>query len=572
MDWNKSVFAKFSLVLVILFSFSVVAVSSEPDVEYWGTTLSAPHKYGSLVNVTSSGEYTQVLAYMEFREEGDTEWEYQTDSILTTGSPTSDSELLHYETEEDVPLDPNTTYEHRIVLVGDGGAGDSYYFELDSPDNVHTTSAVPDIETLDVLEKDATSLYIAGYIHDLYHFEQTVYDYRNDYDSLNYTFQLREEGETEWDVNVSVDGVAGTGMYDEIIGGLSPGTSYEYRFGLLYEGVTYLELTDSYFADIKVNSTEDPEFFPGEWSVLEATNIESSSAVLNAYMEDIGDGVPEETTIYFQLWNLDDATVVDENILYGSPDTTEDYVISREVSGLEHNTSYEYSIWVEFEGEDDYDVLEYSEFTTLEDPDAPELIPGRLRNPVPFDGQGVTESFIRDNFFSVDVVSDDTTTCWLDIDVYDEDDNHIYEYFEEDICSELATVYNDKTILKVINREKGDYRVVYTLETVEEGDVVVVDELETGFRYGSFVDTLAGILGINFVLFRVLAGFVVIMLVNAWIYVQTRAYKTIFVSTVVLVGMFSVFGWFPDIVVVAMVFGLAGIFAVVFGRMAPSGL
>jgi len=234
-------------------------------------------------------------------------------------------------------------------------------------------------------------------------------------------------------------------------------------------------------------------------------------------------------------------------------------VFSHVETGLEEDTSYEVRAFMVKEGDEAFsDVLT---FTTLSEDDV--VVPPVdevMEDFAMFDwvspkpGDGVLEHMADRYGFRAEVVSDlEDAFCTVDITVYEldaygEKDVPIYTNRFEDGCTVMGEVETPFVIEEVLNREKGDYWVEYELEAEDNDSVVDSDRIEGVFRYGNWVDYLAGLVGTDFENFRLLLGVFIMLTGSVLLYVFTSSSEMVMGGYIGFTSIFLYIGWFSGFI------------------------
>ena len=365
------------------------------------------------------------------------------------------------------------------------------------------------------------------------------------YDSVYAGFEYRESGETEW-VNASVEEVfPGEPVFSHVETGLEPGTDYEVRAVVEMEG-------DVEVSGLLSFSTFDPEVFEVE--------MDSVVNVLDTEAEFVGEvtGFGGYDSVYAgfeyrESGETEWSDTVMQEVFPVSP------VFSHVETGLEEDTSYEVRAFMVKEGDEAFsDVLT---FTTLSEDDV--VVPPVdevMEDFAMFDwvspkpGDGVLEHMADRYGFRAEVVSDlEDAFCTVDITVYEldaygEKDVPIYTNRFEDGCTVMGEVETPFVIEEVLNREKGDYWVEYELEAEENDSVVDSDRIEGVFRYGNWVDYLAGLVGMDFENFRLLLGVFIMLTGSVLLYVFTSSSEMAMGGYIGFTSIFLYIGWFSGFI------------------------
>lgn len=309
-----------------------------------------------------------------------------------------------------------------------------------------------------------------------------------------------------------------------------------------------------------------------EIETREATNIGVDSATLNGVIVDSGGQVSTEYAFQLRVEGADDWITVDEGEVLSYPSPT---YVSHTVDFLEPDITYEFRFiaydWVGIVFGD------VNTFTTFE-PLPEEAEESFLDDPYPEQGQGVLTRQMREDYLGISVDSNYSGDCFIDATIhrYDKDDDDytdgVYSTTFSGSCDSLKDLESEERLLSIVNREKADYRTEYTLFADYAGEIYELDNIQVDWRYGNILDLLSGMLEVEFGLFRVLLATIITALVGVWSFAWTHRNDITVVVTVPFIAFFILLGWFPEIVVVGLMFGLAVGFALLGGRMTPSSM
>ena len=353
-------------------------------------------------------------------------------------------------------------------------------------------------------------------------------------------FHWRETGATEW-INTSKQTLKETGIYNQTITNLTEQTEYEFR-------AVAQNIEETVFGEIKTFTTEE-DVLPSLVS-LPPTNITDTSATLRGRIEDKGtyDMANSVHTIYYRQVN-DDEWVEAGSDAYAIVDAPFDY--ERGVTDLETGEDYEFYYSVDHDG-----ITSESEpltFTAGEELVIEDYIFFDRVRPAP--GEGVMENFAERNGLTAEIDTGYTdNTCEVDISVYDEEDgNQLYTESFSDVCTELGQMETDRTLDRIVDREKGDYWVDYEVLVFDNGEQVDSDRVQGEFRYGDVWDLIAGLVGMPFDLLRVLLGLLVTTLFSTYVFVFARSSKVVVGMVLGFTALFLYIGWFNPFIAFVIV-------------------
>lgn len=512
------------------------------EAENIGDTYAELH--GNITSIGDYGVYHAVDPFFFYREEGtNDDW---------VSAPLTDPLLCYedcYFTNELESLSPETTYEYvagvynvEPTIVAEG--------ETKTFTTEETTEEIVQFDMIEIMDEDVgeTTIETSLFVEDL-----------ASYDEISLHVEWGEvSGEEMFPNEESVALVTEPTTETHTIEGLSPDTSYNVRWRLEYNDTT----------DYSTYQTVTTGFEAIDIEYIDSVDISFSQFTGQMYLGELG--AYEEVDVYIYVDT--DVSFSNPIIRYVGTFTEGDRNIEHTVSGLETDTTYYTRFRVDYNDNQIY--TETDSFMTLErtaltpDPELPERFrDSYLRNPFPSDGEGVSQYFAKREYGNVEFVSDQTDTCEVQITIFDDEDNQKDHVSETGVCNELEIVSLKQPLIKSLNRSKG----TYTAEYVAFYDDMVIDGRLAEFRYGTIWDMVAGRLGVDWELFRIIAGFMFIAMVGIWSYVITGSEKVLTTVTIPLFAVFVYMGWFPDVIVLGVMAVLAIALAIIGGRLTPSG-
>lgn len=243
------------------------------------------------------GDASEATCYFEFRPEGGDAWRSTSATTLTSAGDFTASTGT---------VDPGVSYEYRAVAETSSdrvtGAVDTFY-----------TYADPTVTTADATDVTESSATLSGSLDDL-----------GSADSCTVWFDYRVSGGS-WQSSATEE-YAEPWQFTIDVGGLSPGTEYEYRARAEGDDGTYG------YGDRRTFTTDSTLAVTTD----AATDVEETAATLQGTLADLGGA--DSASVYFTLY--DPSTSEGTRVEAGKTSTTGAF--EARATGLDPETTYEF--------------------------------------------------------------------------------------------------------------------------------------------------------------------------------------------------------------------------------------